>query len=319
MSNLILETLTSLPKKIREFYGINKQEKEILYLAAILSFCILARILPFELISIILTLLLFVFIFSDFYLYVNTLAKKENKNENTIVFSWGYVKEKVESMDLNNFFSYLASKDVSFYKTYFMKNLHSIIIYTFVFGDLVVALKNLSFYDSGIYFSISIFCKFVFLGFLYLRNSYLKIREEGENREKIILDIFYAQMNGLLSVFFVIFILFFTLSKFLVEIFFGSSYMPFQASLPFILVANMTMVLALCVFKTAEKIDLNMTKKICKIYITLFTILFVFMTINYIDTIAYFVVGAASILSIFLYNLVIKKPSYIESTYNLSF
>jgi hypothetical protein len=56
--------------------------------------------------------------------------------------------------------------------------------------------------------------------------------------------------------------------------------------------------------------------KVLKIFGIVFAVLFVFMPINYIDTITYFIVGMGSLVSIFLYNLVIKKPLYISHTYN---
>jgi hypothetical protein len=210
----------------------------------------------------------------------------------------------------------LKEKDLDFYKGYFHSYSNSIILFTFIFADFIIGFKNLSFFDSGIYFAMSIFTKFTFLGFYILKGNFDKLKIKTEEN---ILDIFYTQMNGLLSVFFVVFVLFFVLSRFIVEIFFGSGYAPYQSSLPFILIANISLCISLCVYTTAQQINPKLTNRISQTFLSIFIIWFIFMPINYIDTITYFIVGSSTILSIFLYNFVIKKHDYIESTYNLSF
>lgn len=310
--------LKNLEKYIKKF-NIQNNNKEIFFLTAALCFAILCRILPFILITVISLLLLFFVIVFDFYNYIIKNAKIENKQTKIIEFSWGFVKEKTQFWDLSATFQYLFGKDFNFYKTYFFLNLDKVIMFAFVFGDLIVAFKNLSFFDTGIYIALSIFTKFVFLGYVYLSQIYSKIPPNQEDTQENILDVFYSQMNGLISLFVVLFILFFILSKYLVNIFFGNSYLPYESSLPFVLLGNMALVIAVSIYTTAKKVDPATTEKICKVYLTLFSVLFVFMTVNYIDTITYFVVGSGALLSIFLYNFAIKKPKYISDTYNFLF
>jgi O-antigen/teichoic acid export membrane protein len=188
-----------------------------------------------------------------------------------------------------------------------------------MFGDFIVSFKNLSLSESGVYFALSLFCKFIFISYIYINRSIVAVSDKDENKEEKVLDIFYKNLNGMLSLGFVIFVLFFILSKYLIEIFFGESYVYYQTSLPFIMVANIALLVALLTYETAKKIDKDGTKKVLKIFVPIFTILFIFMTNGYVDTVAYFVIGGCSILSIFLYNFVIKRPSYIQSTYNYLF
>lgn len=293
-----------------------KNDREIFILSVVILFSILCRLLTFPYITA-LVMAVFTFLISfNFYSFVNKIAKSENKSHNTQEFSWGFVREKTENLNLQNLFKYLSTKDLDFYKKYLFSNSNFIILFLFIFTDFIIAFKNLSFFDTGIYFAMSIFTKFTFLGYIIMNDMFNKLKDKSEEN---ILDVFYTQMNGLLSVFFVIFILFFVLSKYIVEIFFGNNFSPYQSSLPFILVANISLCISLCVYTTAQKINPKLTGRITQTFILIFTLLFIFMPINYIDTITYFVVGSSTILSIFLYNFVIKKHDYIENTYNLSF
>jgi hypothetical protein len=252
----------------------------------------------------------------DFYIYVNKSAKDENKNMKTTEFTWGFVKEKKDMMDFYTLTNYLYTKDFSFYKNYLIINLEKTILLLFIFGDLLVAFKNLDMRNAGIYIAMSLFTKFVFLGYLFLRQTYKKILVGNNKTEDNLLEIFYSQINSMLSFFAAIFVFFFVLSKYIVEIFFGKAFAPYQSSLPFILLANMSLVVAICIYVSATKLNEQLTKRISKMFVFVFFVLFVFMTVNYIDTVTYFIIGSSALLSIFLYNFVVKKPGYIESTYN---
>ncbi len=299
--------------------SLPNRNREIFFLSLLLLFAVTTRLIPFAFITIVSVGIVLLIIGLDFYFYANKKAKDENKNEKTTEFSWGFVKEKQEMLDLGSLMKYLTTKDFSFYKSYLMLNINKITVTAFLFGDLIVAFKNLELYYAGIYIALSLFTKFVFVGYLLMRQSYAKVLVGDRDTEENILDIFYSQMNGLISVFAVVFIFFFILSRYMVEIFFGKLYLPYQSSLPFVLLANISLAIAICVYTTAKRIDPTVTNMICKVYITIFALLFIFMSINYIDTITYFVIGSSTILSIFLYNFVIKKPKYIADTYNLLF
>lgn len=289
---------------------------EAFFLALLVGFALLVRVVPFELITIF-TLLFFLGIFAlDFFMYTNKLAKEENKNIKTTEFSWGFVKEKKEIMDINTFLEYLSNKDFSYYKSYILINIDKLIILLFVFSDILVAFKNLDMRNSGIYIAMSLFTKFVFIGYVLMKQTFDKTLISEKTTEENILEIFYTQINTMLSSFAALFIFFFLLSKYLVEIFFGQAFTFFQTSLPFILLANISLVVALCIFMTSIKLDEKVTLKISKFFLAIIFILFIFIAINYIDTVTYFIIGSSALLSIFLYNFVIKKPSYIESTYN---
>lgn len=314
-----IATMSSRYDKYMKRLNIPNHNREVFALSLLLIFAILTRALPFEAITV-LTVFCFLFLLSlDFYFYANKSAKDENKHEKTVEFSWGFIKEKKELIDLATLVKYLKNKDFSFYKVYLKLNITKGIILLFLFGDILAAFKNLNLFYSGIYIAMSIFTKFVFLAYLFMRQSYVKFLIGEKNTEENILNIFYSQINSMLSIFAVIFIFFFVLSKYIVNIFFGGSYLPYQSSLPFVLLANISLVIAICIYSTAKKIDENTTNRISKIYLSIFTVLFVFMSINYVDTVTYFVIGSSALISIFLYNLVIKKPAYIESTYNSLF
>lgn len=312
--------MSSYIGNLMQMTSIQKRNREYIFLATVVLFALACRVLSFEAITLITLILLGIFLSYDFYGYVNHEAKTENKTENILEFSWGYVKEKKDNLDVASFFKYLAKKDFVFYRIYTYRRADVFILGLFIFGDLVVAFKNLDFYYSGIYIALSVFTKFVYFGYILLNENFDKLLhtkdELAEKKEERILNIFYTQMNTMISMFFVLFIMFFILSRYIVEIFFGSTYFPYHTSLPFVLLANIMLCISLCVYSTAKKIDPSTTSKISKIYTSLFLVLFVFMSINYVDTITYFIVGSSSILSIFLYNFVIKKPEYIRSTYN---
>jgi len=311
-----VKTIVHKVNSYRNIVNIHSEKKFIFLLAAIIFYSILCRLIPATLISMLVVLSFVAYVAVEFYIYVNHNAKLENKHSNTIEYSWGHVKEKTSMLDLQKFFQYILTKDLSFYKKFVIHHKENVILFIFTFGDMLVAFKNLSFFYSGSYFALSIFVKFVFVGYFHLYKIYESAHITRDNAEEKVLDIFYSQINGLISVFFVLFITVFILSKYIVEIFFGVDYMPLQSSLPFILLANMFLCGALCIFETARRMDSKMTNNIIKIYSPFFAVLFVFMSINYIDTITYFIIGATSILSIFLYNFVIKKPQYIADTYN---
>jgi hypothetical protein len=300
--------------------SIPKSNYEVAVLSLILLFAIFVRTVPFSLITVV-TILTFVSLISlDFYFYVNKRAHDENKNIVTTNFSWGFVKEKTEMITFKTLVNYLSNKDFSFYKNYVMLNLQKIIFGIFLFGDIVIAFKNLDMRNAGIYIAMSIFCKFVFIAYVFMRQTYVKsVASTDKTNEDTILEIFYTQINTLLSSFAVLFIFFFMLSRYISEIFFGNSFYPYQSSLPFILLANISVVILACVYLTAKLLDEKLTNKIVKIYFVAFFVLFVFMNINYLDNITYFVIGAAALLSIFIYNFVIKKPEYIKRTYNFLF
>jgi hypothetical protein len=320
--------MSSYLKIIKDMWdklSIPKNNYEVAILSLILVFAIFVRTVPFSMITIV-TILIFVSLISlDFYLYVNKRAHDENKNIVTTNFSWGFVKEKTEMITFKTLVNYLSNKDFGFYKNYLMLNLQKIIFGIFLFGDLVIAFKNLDMKNAGIYIAMSIFCKFVFIAYIFMRQTYLKsvANNEKTNDENInedtILEIFYTQINTLLSSFAVLFIFFFMLSRYISEIFFGNSFYPYQSSLPFILLANISLVILACVYLTAKMLDESLTNKIVKIYSVAFFVLFVFMNVNYLDNITYFVIGASALLSIFIYNFVIKKPDYIKRTYNFLF
>jgi hypothetical protein len=305
--------------KIFENLDMNNRNKEMIVFSFIIGFSVFCRVCPFSLITIIALAIALLFVLMDFYVYVNKKAKEENKNEKTIEYSWGFIREKTNLLDFHSLVKYLTHKDFSFYKEYIEINQNRIIVLLFIFGDLIVAFKNLSMYYAGAYIALSIFTKFVFLGYIFMRETFLKILVDNKKTEENILDIFYTQINGLLSVFAVLFVMFFILSKYLIDIFFGDRYIQFQSSLPFVLLANIALVVAICAYTTSKHLDEVLTKKIFKIFSSIFFVIFVFMAINYVDTVTYFVIGASSLLSIFLYNFVIKRPEYISRTYNLTF
>lgn len=299
-----------------------KQNKELIFVVTLISFPILMRILPQTLIALFFTLVFLFFIFAHFYKYCSEIFLKENDNTATLEYSWGFVKENVEALDMQNFVKFLKTTDINFFKKYFSLNRTFFMLTLFMTGDLIVAFKNLSLSESGVYFALSFFTKFVFLAYIYIDKTYINILKENLSetaRQTKVLDIFYKHFNGLASLSVVLFILYFILSKFLIEIFFGFDYMLYQTSLPFILSANLALLISLFVFRTATIVDPQRTWGILKIFIPIFFILFVFMDISYYDTVAYFVIGSSAVLSIFLYNFCIRKPAYIESTYNSLF
>lgn len=322
MSSRVIDLMNKL-KSLNKHRNITSDRKIAIFLVLIIGYSIFCRIIPPEVISIFVVMFFLAFVFFEFYLYVMAHAKIENKNHNTVEYSWGHVKQKTDTYDAKRFFEYIHAQDFNFYKTFLQMHTDKIILFSFIFIDLIIAFKNLSFFYSGTYFALSLFTKFVFVAYLQLEKIYNRIDHiklpENENKDDVILDIFYSQFNGIVSVFFVVFVFFFILSKYITEIFFGASYSPVQSSLPFVLIANMFLTISLCIYETAKRIDRRATNNILKVYCPLFLVIFVFMSINYVDTVTYFIVGASSILSIFLYNFVIKKPQYIAETYNHMF
>jgi hypothetical protein len=194
-----------------------------------------------------------------------------------------------------------------------------LVLLTFLFGDLVVAFKNLSVEISGVYFAMSLFTKFVFIAYLFVSRATTEINRlelSKDRKEILILDNFYKHFSGISSLSLVLFLLFFALGRFLTEIFFGFKYFGYQTSLSFILLANLALLLGLIIFKTAQEIDATRTWQLTKISAPIIILLFVFLNITHPDTVSFFIIGTVSVFSIFLYNFCIRKPAYIESTYN---
>ncbi len=316
MNNLqrVIESIENFVK-----YNILQKNKETFFLICLIIFPILTRLIPLSFITTTTVLGFLLYFLNHFYIYVNNIADTENKRINLTEYSWGFVKSPNENLNLKNFINFLKEQKWEFYKTYLKENRENIIFLGFLFGDLVVAFKNLPLDITGAYFAMSIFTKFVFVGYVYVNNRYSKVLEENlstDDMETKILDTFYKHFNGLVSLAFVLFILFFTMGKFFMEIFFGFSYIPYQTSLSFILLANIFLTLVLIIFRTSLILDQNRTWSLLKVFIPFFAILFVFQNINHPDTIAFFCIGSAAVLSIFLYNFCIRKPVYIENTYN---
>jgi hypothetical protein len=299
-----------------KFVSIPQKNREIFFLFILICFSLFVRIVPLALITIIALFIFLGITALDFYIYVNKAAKDQNKNIKTTEFSWGFVKEKRDMMDISTLSAYLYGKDFSFYRNYLNINLEKIVILLFIFGDLVVAFKNLDVKSAGVYIAMSLFTKFVFIGYIFIGQTYKKVLVGANDTEENILEIFYSQINTMLSFFAAAFVFVFILSRYIVEIFFGSGFAPYQSSLPFIMLANMSLAVALSIYITALRLGDRLTKKISKFYSIIFFVLFVFMTVNYVDTVTYFIIGSSTLLSIFLYNFVIKKPAYIENTYN---
>lgn len=320
----IFHYMHSLIKTIDSVLKFNNftKNKELIFIAVIIGFPILIRVLPVILLTTIVIIAFFFLVFLHFYKYSNKLILLETENTKTSEYSWGFVKENIKYTDIVLLFNSLKGKGFSYYKDYFLANKFFYTLLLFISADLIIAFKNLSFFESGIYFMLSLFTKFIFLAYIYIERVYSNIVNEKINQEAKeikILDAFYKHFNGLASISIVVFLLFFILSKYIVEIFFGNSFTLYHTSLPFILFANIALLVTLMIYRTASLVDSKRTNDILKVYIPIFLILFVFIDISYYDTVAYFVIGAMSTLSIFLYNFCIRKPSYIENTYNSLF
>ncbi len=285
-------------------------------LVVLVAYGIFCRIVPLSVLAVLFVLTFAAALGYLFYDFVLFNYKVENNNQSATAYSWGYVRETTKYLDLNTFVAYVRKKDFNFLKEFANSNKQIFILYTFVFADFIIAFKNLDLFNSGAYFAMALVSKFVFLGYLYMKKNFDAVALDVKERLEAILDIFYTHINGLLSVFTVIFILVFILSKYIIEILFGEKYQAVQSSFPFILLGSMFLCVALCVYEAAKIMDVKLTNSILKIYLTIFGVLFVFLPIGYIDTVTYFVVGSSALFSISLYNLVIKKPDYIARTYN---
>lgn len=296
-----------------------KSNQEVILFFCLIVFPILTRLLPLWLISVFFVAAFTLYISNHFYNYVNKIAATENKKINLQEYSWGFVKETDAGLNFPNLINYLKNKKWDFYKTFLSENKNLFLLISFLFGDLVVAFKNLSLEVSGVYFAMSLFTKFVFIAYLFVvrANSHIKeISLTKEQNEYLILDNFYKHFSGIASLSLVLFLLFFGLGRYLTEIFFGFKYFEYQTSLSFILLGNLSLLLGLVVFKTSLEIDSIRTWQFTKISVPIAAVLFIFINITHPDTVAFFVIGAVSVFSIFLYNFCIRKPAYIENTYN---
>jgi len=320
----IFEKVDRIIKKVEGFFVGHyfKSNQEVIFLFSVITFPILTRLLPLWFISSFFVIAFLVYLMNHFYFYVNNIARTENKSVNIQEYSWGFVREEGAGLDSKNFFNYLKSQKWEFYRTYLSVNKNVIILMSFLFGDLIVAFKNLSLEVTGAYFAMSIFTKFIFLVYIFINRKTLEIKNSttsSEEKEFAILDNFYKHFSGIASLSLVLFLLFFGLGRFLTEIFFGVKYVEYQTSLSFILLANLTLLLGLIVFRTAQEVDNARTWQLAKIFAPVIILLFVFLNINHPDTVAFFVIGSVAVFSIFLYNFCIRKAAYIENTYNYLF
>jgi hypothetical protein len=299
-----------------------KTNQEVIFLFSIVTFPILTRVLPLWFISSFFVIAFLLYLTNHFYFYVNNIAKSENKSVNLQEYSWGFVREEGANLDSKNFLNYLKSKKWEFYRAYLSSNKNIIILMSFLFGDLVVAFKNLSLEVTGAYFAMSIFTKFVFLAYIYINRKTVELSTgplSVEEKEFAILDNFYKHFSGIASLSLVMFVLFFALGRYITEIFFGFKYIEYQTSLSFILLANMALLLGLIIFRTAQEVAKQRTWQLAKVFAPIIIVLFVFLNITHPDTVAFFVIGSVAVFSIFLYNFCIRKAAYIENTYNYLF
>ncbi len=293
--------------------------KEYLFLTLVVAFSLFVRIVPFQLITIITVLVFLSLVAYHFYTYTSEIISNSLKSQILVTYSWGTINLPNGYLEVKKVLIYLKNKDLNFYKTYILQYSKYIIFGLFILCDLLVVFKNLNLKNAGVYIAMSVFTKFVFLVAFYLEKVYEKTFSNTSITEEELIETFNKQLGSYLSGFSILFIVFFLLSKYITEIFFGYSFSQFQTSLPFILLANISLTIMLCIYLTAQKLNKLVVEKILKVFSVFFLILFVFMDINSIDTTTYFIIGMSTLLSILLYNFVIKKPEYIRGTYNLLF
>lgn len=281
----------------------------------LITFCLFVRIVPPFFIGLLSILILVSIVAFDFFYYFNKKFIDSNLNElNQTEYSWGIVRhDHFKKEDLKKFFEYLRGLDYAEYKSYFKRLLPHFVFIMFIFGDIIVALKNLNIENFGIYVAFSVLTKFIFIGYYYFS---LEIKKLEIFQEENLLDIFYSFINLFLTSGILIFVFMFLTSKIFTKIFFGYNYLAFQTTLPFVFLGNMMMCIALCVFVTARKMDAVSANRILKVFSVFFGVIFIFVLNSSPDSVTYFIIGSSTILSIFLYNLIIKKPTYIKNTYN---
>jgi len=293
--------------------------REYLLLFSLVAFSLFVRIIPLSLITI-LTLTVFTFFVGyHFYLYVNKAMYNKSKEYFLVEYTWGSFAKNANYFDIYKIKNFLLKQDFVFIREYINVNIYYIIFGLFIFLDLLIAFKNLNLKNTGAYIALSLFTKFVFFAVYYLDKYFKKNEAQSPLDEEKVLDIFHTQISSYFSILAVVFIIFFVLSRYIVEIFFGFRFFAYQSTLPFVLLANISLAVMFCIYITANRIDKAVTEKILKVYSVFFIIFFVFINIGYIDLVAYFVLGMSTLFSILLYNFVIKKPDYILRTYNLLF
>jgi hypothetical protein len=293
--------------------------REYLLLFSLIAFSILVRLFSLGSITILTLLIFFAFVGYHFYIYVSKAISEETKTKFTVEYTWGGITKPTDYFSFETIKNFLLRRDFEFYKQYISNNIQYIIFGSFIFIDILIAFKNLNLKNTGAYIALSLFTKFVFFAVYYLDKYFKKNESEVKLEEERILEIFNTQMTSFFSIFAVVFIIFFTLSRYLVEIFFGFNFVAYQSTLPFVLLANISLAIMFCIYLTASRLNKIVTDKLLKVYSIFFLVFFVFMNIGYIDLVAYFVLGMSTLFSILLYNFVIKKPDYILRTYNLLF
>lgn len=297
-----------------------KKNIHVYFLAFILLYSILLRFIDPKLIAVVFTLVVFYVCLQDFYDYFAEkfeIFKRQNSGENEFKYTWGYVNQKKDLFSkIKGTLKFLFILELSEYKNYLKARIPQILFIMFVAGDIVFAFKNLDLYHFGAYISMSFFCKLIFIGYFYYQQKIKSVdASEVENKE-VIFEIFSSFLNLFLTCSTIIFVLLFLASKIFNDIFFGSTYIPFNTTLPFIFLVNVSLCVAYTIYKTSSLINVKDTNKVLKIYNVFFVIAFIFSNSNSLDSVTYFIVGTSCVLSIFLYNLVIKQPSYIKNNYN---
>ncbi len=294
-----------------------KKNIHIYFLAFVLLYSLVLRFIDPRIVAVFLIvggLYLFAYDFYHFFLVKFQQFKVHTKNKEQLEYSWGYVnKQKSFFTEIIFMLRFIFELDFVDYKNYLKSKSLALIFIIFVGGDLIFAFKNLDLYSFGVYISMSVFCKLVFIGYYYFQQ---KLKNVDLENKDMIFEIFNSFLNLFLTCSTIIFVLLFFASKIFNDLFLGPTYIPFNTTLPFIFLANIALAVAFIIYKTSVLINKKSTHKILKVYAVFFTVAFIFSNNNSLDSVTYFVVGTSCVLSIFLYNLIIKQPLYIKNTYN---
>lgn len=242
-------------------------------------------------------------LYFNYYIYIIEKNIKILKNINFTIDT--FTKEMLENI--------LKTKDIFIvnWKDILKNNLNKLFFIFFLNIDIFISAINFSNTLNGIYFTFSIFIKYLLLAFVILNIE--KIKNIFNEKSIAVIN---SNINILIFISFVSTIFSFFISYVLVGLFFNDTYFIYHTSLAFVFMAIAILGLSYYMLYTAININKKNTLNIFAIWFVFFLFLISIFKINSLETLSFFIIGSFSILAIFIYHFVIKiKDGYFSSLF----
>lgn len=280
-----------------------------LFVAALVCAMLIGRVLPPEIIGLAFFLSLFLFLEHRFYNFL-----RQNQAHGQPSFFWAQPHPMFNHTNHNSPTHLTLWKKYLDYKNYlsfFATHKKMFFWLGFVFADIFLAATKLSPRHLGVYICFSFLTKFVFVLYIYAKKDLPDSKADNVvgAPTPLLNQIFFKHLNHMVSLFLILFLVFFAINKSLVWLFLGETFLPYHTSLVFIFLGNAALVGAMWVASVAYLKDPEQTKNLAKYFSVALVVLWLALPLSQIDNIAFFVSGLSLSFAWFLYQLCLKIPT----------